>query len=334
MEMSDRLVFSMTDASQVGVARRAGSTLGRKLGFDEAEAGKIAHVVSELGTNLVKHAREGELLLSVARDGAARGVGVLALDRGPGIANLAEALRDGYSTAGSPGTGLGAIRRLSATFDAYSAASGTAMVSFLWSAAPPRRDGVDVEGVSVPKPGEDVCGDAWTVVHEARRSLVLVTDGIGHGPDAAAAAAEACRVFEAAAPGSTALDALARLHDALRPTRGAAAAIAELDAERRTVRFAGVGNVAGTIVFDGRTRSMVSQHGLLGHGVRKMQDFSYPWPAGATIVLHSDGLATRWTFDGYPGLVRRHPLLAAGVLYRDFRRGNDDTTVVVVREVA
>ena len=332
--MSDRLVFSMTDATQVGVARRAGSALGRQLGFDEEEAGKIALVVSELGTNLVKHAREGELLLSVARDGAARGVGVLALDRGPGIANLAEALRDGYSTAGSPGTGLGAIRRLSATFDVYSAASGTAMVSFLWSGGPPRRPGVDVEGVSVPKPGEDVCGDAWAFVHEARRSLVLVTDGIGHGPDAAAAAAEACRVFAAAAPGSTALEVLARLHDALRPTRGAAAAIAELDPERRTVRFTGVGNIAGTILTDGGTRSMVSQHGVLGHSVRKFQDFQYPWPPGATIVLHSDGLATRWTFDGYPGLVRRAPLLAAGVLYRDFRRGNDDTTVVVVREAA
>jgi len=332
--MTDQLVFSMTDASQVGVARRAGSALGRQLGFDEEEAGKIALVVSELGTNLVKHAREGELLLSVARDGAARGVGVVALDRGPGIANLAEALRDGYSTAGSPGTGLGAIRRLSATFDAYSAATGTAIVSFLWPGKAPRRDRVDVEGVSVPKPGEDVCGDAWAVVHQTRRSLVLVADGIGHGPDAPAAATEACRVFETVAPGSTALDALARLHDALRPTRGAAAAIAELDPGRRTVRFAGVGNIAGTIVFDGRTRSMVSQHGVLGHAVRKMQDFTYPWPSGATIVLHSDGLATRWTFDGYPGLVRRHPLLAAAVLYRDFRRGNDDTTVVVVRETA
>ena len=79
---------------------------------------------------------------------------------------------------------------------------------------------------------------------------------------------------------------------------------------------------------------MVSQHGVLGHAVRKFQEFRYPWPAGATIVLQSDGLGTRWTFDGYPGLVRRHPLLAAAVLYRDFRRGNDDTTVVVVREVA
>jgi anti-sigma regulatory factor (Ser/Thr protein kinase) len=334
MEVMDQLVFGMTDASQVGMARRAASALGRRLGFDEQEAGKVALVVTEVGTNLVKHARDGELLLCVAREGTARGVGVLALDRGPGIANLAECLRDGYSTAGSPGMGLGAIRRLSATFDAYSADSGTVMVSLLWPGPPPPRDGIDVEGVCVAKPGEDRCGDAWAFVHEPRRSLVMVADGVGHGPEAAAAAAEACRVFEAAAPGSTVLDLLARLHDALRPTRGAAAAVAELDAGGRIVRFAGIGNIAGTIVFDGRTRSMVSQHGVLGHAVRKLQDFSYAWPPGATIVLHSDGLGTRWTFDGYPGLVRRHPLLAAAVLYRDFRRGNDDATVVVVREAA
>ena len=332
--MTDQLVFGMTDASQVGVARRAASALGRRLGFDEHEAGKVALVVSEVGTNLVKHAREGELLLCVARDGALRGVGVVALDRGPGIPNLAECLRDGYSTAGSPGTGLGAIRRLSATFDAYSGDGGTAIVSILWPGPPPRHDGIGAEGVCVAKPGEDLCGDAWAFVREPRRALVMVADGIGHGPDAAAASAEACRVFQAAAPGSAILDVLVRLHEALRPTRGAAAAIAELDPDRRTVRFAGVGNIAATVVTDGGTRSMVSQHGVLGHAVRKFQEFRYPWPAGSTIVLQSDGLGTRWTLDGYPGLVRRHPLLAAAVLYRDFRRGNDDTTVVVVREAA
>ena len=324
----------MTDASQVGMARRAASALGRRLGFDEHEAGKVALVVSEVATNLVKLARDGEILLGVARDGAVRGVGGLALDRGPGIANLAECLRDGYSTAGSPGTGLGAVRRLSATFDAYSGDAGTAMVSFLWPGSPPPRDGIDVEGVCVAKPGQDRCGDAWAFVHEPRRTLVMVADGIGHGPDAAAAARDACRVFEAAAPGAAVLDLLARVHDALRPTRGAAAAVAELDPGKRIVRFAGIGNIAGTIVLDGHTRSMVSQHGILGHTVRKLQDFSYPWPPGATVVLHSDGLGTRWTFDAYPGLGRRHPLLAAAVLYRDFRRGNDDTTVVVVREAA
>ena len=66
--------------------------------------------------------------------------------------------------------------------------------------------------------------------------------------------------------------------------------------------------------------------------MRRVQEFTYPWPPGAILVLHSDGLLSHWTLDRHPGLAARHPMLLAGILYRDFRRGRDDTTVVVARE--
>ncbi len=64
---------------------------------------------------------------------------------------------------------------------------------------------------------------------------------------------------------------------------------------------------------------------------RKFQEFAYPFPKGATLVMHSDGLISRWTLDAYPGLAAHDPALVAGVLYRDFQRGRDDVTVLVAR---
>jgi hypothetical protein len=264
-----------------------------------------------------------------------RGIGLLALDRGPGFSNLAEAMRDGFSSAGTPGTGLGAIRRLSTLFDIYSVpGGGTALVATVWPGTPPAtRPGPLASGINVPYPGERVSGDAWALETTPERTLVLVSDGLGHGAQAAAASEAAVAIFRQRASRQPA-EILEAVHDALRPTRGAAVAIAEVGIGRDVVRFAGIGNIAGTVLSDGRTWSLVSHHGTAGHDVRRVQEFSYPWPPGASLVLHSDGLVSHWTLDQYPGLAARHPMLVAGILYRDFRRGRDDTTVVVLREGA
>jgi len=163
--------------------------------------------------------------------------------------------------------------------------------------------------------------------------LLLVADGLGHGPGAAEAAGTTVRTFRDH-PGLAPQEGLQVIHDALRSTRGAAVAIAEIDSGRRLVRFCGVGNVAGAVLSEGGSRNMVSHHGTVGLGVRKVQEFTYPWPDRALLVMHSDGLGSRWSLDPYPGLRQKHPGLVAGVLYRDFGRGRDDATVVVVREAA
>jgi hypothetical protein len=264
------------------------------------------------------------------------GVEMLALDKGSGIASVAESLRDGFSTAGSPGTGLGAVGRLSALFDIYSTPkAGTALLARFWPhRGAPDGDPFEVGAVSVPKPGEEVCGDGWAVVARQPGGLVvLAVDGLGHGPEAARAAETAVRVFLKERAG-TPQDGIQVIHDALRSTRGAAAAIAEIDCERRLVRFSGVGNIGGWVLSEGQSRSMVSHHGTAGVAVRKVVEFTYPWPERALLVMHSDGIGSRWNLDAYPGLSERHPALVAGVLYRDFVRGRDDATVVVVREKA
>jgi len=165
------------------------------------------------------------------------------------------------------------------------------------------------------------------------RCMVLVVDGLGHGLEAATAAEEATRLFRAH-PGAKPEAVMALLHDGLRGTRGAAAAVAELDLRTRTVRFVGVGNVSGFVRGAASSQGMVSHHGTLGHQALRMQEFRYSWPEDALVVLHSDGLSARWDLASYPGLAGRHPMVIAAVLYRDHARRTDDASIVVLREAA
>jgi anti-sigma regulatory factor (Ser/Thr protein kinase) len=330
------LVLPITESSQAGAARRLATAMAGRLGFNETERGKVALVATEIAANIVAHTSGGELLLRPLL-GEPTGIELLALDKGPGMQNMGECLRDGYSTAGTPGKGLGAVRRLAGQFDLYSAPGrGTALLARLWSAArwkPPPAVGLQLGVVCLPLVGEEVCGDAWAARLGPGRSLIMVADGLGHGLLAAEASRAAIQVFEAdGRHGPRPL--IERAHVALQGTRGAAVAVAEVDLEGRMLRFAGIGNIAGTVITDEGSRGLVSHNGTVGHQFHKIQEFEYAWPPGALLVLHSDGLETKWRLDPYPGLAARDPSLIAGMLYRDFTRGRDDVTVLVARDAA
>jgi anti-sigma regulatory factor (Ser/Thr protein kinase) len=333
----------VADASQVGEARRLVTALARAAGFGEDDAGRAALVATEAATNLARHGGGGALVARALPADAhgARGLELLALDRGPGIPDPARALVDGYSTGGTAGEGLGAMRRQSDAFDLYGApGQGTALLLRLRpgraAAAPDERD---FGAVCLPLPGERECGDAWA--HFGTPSggdeRLVVVDGLGHGPmaaDAAGAALDAAGRLFADRPQAAPADAMQAMHLALRATRGAAVAVVALDRPAGRLRFAGVGNIAGSVVpaeAGARSQSTVSHNGTVGHAMRKVQEFEYAWPPGALLVLHSDGLATQWRVDDRPGLAARDAALVAGVLYRDWTRGRDDVTVVVTR---
>ena len=335
--LSHSVWLPISDSSQVPGARRAAAAVARRAGFSEDYLDKAGLIATELGTNLVKHSRGGQLYLQSVRDAMGGDVlEILSLDKGPGIANTLLSLTDGYSTAGSAGTGLGAIRRLSDAFDLYSQPGhGTVVLSRLFSGPSPsvsRLKTLAVGAVTRPKKGEEVCGDHWSATSQRGQWQFLVADGLGHGPLASEAAVHAGRLFRTTR--SRALpDLLAAIHDALRSTRGAAAAIADIDLGQQLVRFAGVGNIAGVVVSTAGMKHMVSLNGTAGVEMRKVTEFSYPWPDNALLVLHSDGLVSHWNMDQYPGLYQRHPTVIAAVLCRDYDRGLDDVTVVVAKQV-
>lgn len=322
---------AVAEASQIAEARRKAIEAAAGLGFDATGAGRVAIVATEMATNLLKHAGRGELLIgSYERDSSA-GLELIALDRGPGIANLQTCLKDGFSSAGTAGHGLGAIRRQSHTMEIASwPGQGTAVLARIArdshaNASSPAP--APWSCISVAKPDEEVCGDASAVADTPAGRTLLVADGLGHGPDAAAAATEAVRLFRRhqARPVPEILD---HLHAGLRPTRGAAVAVARMDSVGGRITYGGIGNIAGAIVESAATRRMVSMSGTAGHVARRVHTFDYPY-SGGLVILYSDGLGTSWTLDAYPGLARADPSLIAAVLYRDHSRRRDDVTVLV-----
>ena len=328
------LSFVTSDASRIGEVRRAAASLAEDVGLDQSRRGALSIVVSEAAQNIVRHARgDGEIVLRALSRSDSVGVEVLAIDRGPGIRNLAEAQRDGFSTAGTPGTGLGAISRLATEFDLYSnRETGTVLLARVWDTprAPAAVGGFNVGAVCLPKPSESECGDAWAVAVRDDRTLILVADGLGHGFAAAEASRSAVRLFNE----HTSLDPLALvtvLHAGLRSTRGAAVAVAEIRATDGTVRFVGVGNISALLASPTASRSMVSHNGTAGVEARRIQEFVYPWRQGTMLVLHSDGLSASWDFARYRGIQNHDAAVVAAALYRDHRRLRDDVTVLVLR---
>jgi anti-sigma regulatory factor (Ser/Thr protein kinase) len=325
------VLHPVEDRSHVGSVRRAGLEMAQSLGFDESHSGKVALAITEAGTNIVKHAGRGSIVLRGLARGRVGGVEILALDRGPGIKDAAASLRDGASTAGTSGIGLGSLSRSADEFDLYSQpGGGTALRMAFWAHPERSGGGLEVGAVSVPKNGESVSGDDWGMELDAHRATLLIADGLGHGPDAARAA-RAARQTLARLPLDSPEALIQACHEALAPTRGAAVAVVRLDPGAGTGTVAGVGNIAGRVHVGAAHRNLVSHNGTVGHNVRRIQEFSFPFPRDALLVLHSDGLNTHWSLADYPGLAARHAGLIAGVLYRDHDRRRDDVTVVVVR---
>jgi hypothetical protein len=294
--------------------------------------------VSELATNLVKHARGGEILVGPTRtaSGDLDGIEIVAVDNGPGLSDAARSRRDGYSTSGSLGHGLGAIERQSDSIDLYTDAKGTAIVASIRRDDAGRRRAAggryDVGAVSVAKPGEEVCGDDWSWRLRDGRLTIMVADGLGHGLLASEAAESALAVFSRDHE-NTPVRVIQDVHAALRATRGAAVAMLAVNPDRGTALYAGLGNIATTVVGPtGRGQGLVSHNGTAGQTAARIQEFAYAIGTGSVIVMASDGLGTHWDLGNYPGLQTRRGSTIAAILYRDFSRRRDDVTVVVAKE--
>ncbi|MEX3961886.1 ATP-binding protein [Paraburkholderia sp. EG286B] len=346
--------FEVSDASGVAFARRGASEAARIAALGETDAGRLAIVLTEAATNILKHAGHGELLVC-ALEGA---VELIALDSGPGMPDVGTALADGHSTTGTTGTGLGAIRRLSNQFAIYSQPGVGTVLRVLvqksgGNAARAAFTGPEVGAVCVPHPGEEVSGDGWRAQADQSGLTLALADGLGHGAEAHVAAVAALDVLRRRA--GLAPAALMELsHAALRPTRGAALALVRIDLARGALAFCGTGNISAVAYGAGRPidnrvsgghthrpasaapsarecYQLVSRNGIVGHTMRGIQEFELTWSENALLVLHSDGIATRWDLAAWPGLANQPAVVIAAVLYRDFARRRDDATVVVVR---
>lgn len=322
------LFLPLDDPSRVAEVRRAAERIAHEEDLDGQATPKVSLVITEICTNLIKHAAGGEVFLSPLSARSGPGIEILAVDRGPGMSDLNRFFADGYSSTDTAGTGLGAITRLSTEFDICSQpGKGTVLVARI---QPSQASATTVGAVLKPMRGEEVSGDAWALARPGDGLALIVADGLGHGVMAAQASAEAIAAFRTSED-YTPASVLAKVHARTRPTRGAAVAAAYVDARKAKVRYAGIGNISGVLIGGSKPVLMISHNGTAGYHSPRLQEFEYPLPSPALIIMHSDGLHTSWNLDEYPGLRRRDPSVIAGVLYRDAARNRDDVCVTVAK---
>ena len=315
------------DPSAAAACRNAATSLASRLQFPEARTDQLALAVTEAASNLDKHAVQGSMLLRIARTDGRPGIEMVTIDAGPGLRDTSAALRDGHSTSGTLGIGLGAIRRLADFCDLYSVpGQGTALVARFW--ATPHPGVPSCAGLVRPITGETECGDVFGAIEAEGRLTGVLCDGLGHGPLAASAATEAvAAVLDDPAGEPAAL--VERAHRRIAHTRGGALAVVQVTGE--VVRFAGLGNVTAVILADGTRRSMLSVPGIAGHQARTIRQFEYTAPPGAAIILHSDGISGRWDPAALPGLNARDPLVVAAALLATAGSRRDDAGVLVLK---
>ncbi|MDI9835482.1 ATP-binding SpoIIE family protein phosphatase [Streptomyces sp. KAU_LT] len=336
------------DSTRVRDVRVAARDAAGRARLPEERVSAAELVATELATNLLKHAGGGRVLLDLVPppapaygDDDLRLVQILAVDHGPGIADVETALRDGFTTADSLGAGLGTCRRTADGFGLHSVPGrGTVVLARIGSAPPgtgpyPPRVPVRAGGVNVPLAGGEFSGDAWTCVRTADRVTLMLADGLGHGPQAARASSAATHTLHQAAhlPPS---ELLRRMHTALRDTRGAAVAVAQLDVTAGQLYFAGVGNAGARLRRQDTWHGLVSRPGIVGaHLPTHLHQHQEPWTPDSLLVLHSDGLPSRWSpgpATGGPRLL--DPAVVAASIVRDAsssaRPVRDDTAVAVL----
>jgi anti-sigma regulatory factor (Ser/Thr protein kinase) len=328
MEIAFTECVAITDPSSVGAARRSAAFAATKLSLDDAQAGELAILATEVSRNVLIHGGGGHVIVAGFQNPSGPLARILALDKGAGISNLAEAMNDGYSTAGTMGAGLGAMKRLATRFEVFTGDGGTVVLLELGSASP--TNGIQYAGMALPYPGERVCGDNWYCAQTADRTVAVLADGLGHGLGAAEAAKEAIGTVRGRVSLGPA-DILSYVHDALKKTRGAVAGLVEICPAQRRLTYAGIGNVSASVISGSTSRSLVSHNGTLGINLHRIQEFQTEWNSDSVFVMHSDGLQTKWDVFSYAGLISRHPALICGTLIRDFRRHRDDASIIVLK---
>lgn len=331
------------DSTRVRDARIAAREACGQAGLAVARTSAAELVATELATNLLKHAGGGHMVVNLvaapAVGGEAVSVQLFTLDHGPGIADVGAALRDGWSTAaGSLGAGLGSCQRSANAFHLYSLPGRGTVAAARIDPEPGRRGTpaapVPAGGITTALAQAEQSGDAWSWVRSGSLVTLLLADGLGHGPKAAHASTAAVEELRHAAHLPPA-DILRRLHIALRPTRGAAVTVAQVDTDRGELSFAGVGNVGARVRTGDSWTSLVSHPGIVGAyfpahvPVRRV-----PWRPDSLLVVHSDGLPSRWRPPEDPRLLAHDPSVVAGAILRDAgspaRPARDDTSVAVL----
>lgn len=337
MEFKPHKRFVVTDRSYHNILKRDITRMAEGLGFNQTEVGKVNIIVSEMASNLIKHgAISGEFLVKPVGT-AHNGLEIICLDQGPGMSDPHSMLQDGVSTAGTHGQGLGAIKRLAQEFDLFSAPGvGTIVLARVYSTSYKPAAAIsakfDVGVVLVPKLGETHCGDGGAFYAHNDSGKFLVADGLGHGEFAQQASQRAAAEFKQNLAFGPA-DIIKALHTPMKNTRGAVVNVTGINLKNQVLSYCGVGNIAGRLITPADpVKSLISYNGIVGHNIPgSLNNHQIPWPQNCLLVMHSDGIKSKWDISRYRELFRQDTSLVAAMIYKYFNRGSDDSLVLVCR---
>lgn len=322
--------LKVRETSAVAEARRRARRTANAMGLHSTKVEHAAIVATEIAQNILRHGGGGQVLIEIFGAPSLERLHIVGHDEGPGIGRIDRMMRDGATTKSSPGTGLGAIKRLSDRFDIFSEPGRTVVAAEFRRQTVRHSDPVDHAGFKLAFPGERRCGDVVAMRSGRDECLYFLADGLGHGVKAAGAATMAKKAF-LDAEGDDPADLLVQIGDALQDTRGAVGAIVALDRSHGRLRYAGIGNVS-TLIVQGKTvRRLVVRDGLLGGRAATPYRETIELESNAILVMHSDGLNTLRSLDTQASLLQRSaPVIAADLLANNLR-GRDDASIVVSR---
>ncbi len=332
----ERNVLDVSHSSDISAGRILVREMALRLGFTQEQSEEIVLVVSELSSNLIKHATKGTLIFTSISNGEKIGLEIESLDDGPGITDVEQAFTDGFSTVGSLGYGLGSIIRIMDEFNIDSGQelnTGTRIMCRKWLKNYPKsvhECPFDVGVATRAHPRMEVNGDDYVIKTWSDNLLVAVLDGLGHGPLAHEASHTARQYIEQHfdQPLAEMFNGVGRV---CRGTRGLVMAVAQFQWESEKFNFASIGNIETRVFASQEQINLIVRRGVIGLNAPKPLVVENSWNQGNIMVMHSDGLKSRWKLNDFPDLKDNSARLIAKKLLNKLNREDDDATVVVVR---
>lgn len=336
LPLPDRQTVVVWHVSDAAFACRAARDLAAALGFDEIGCEEMGLAASELASNLVKHAGGGTIELIPLTEGRRRGLEIQSVDSGPGMADVEQAMTDGFSTSGGLGYGLGSVNRLMDTVKIDSRpgpGGGTRIVGTRWLRAEepslppcPLAFGVSTRA----HPAMTSNGDAFVIKRWGTQALASIIDGVGHG-EPAQRAAHAARHYLETHYDLPLADLFLGVGRACRSTRGVVMAVARFDWDRASLTFASVGNIESRVIGARQGMNLIVRRGIVGVDAPPPLVTEHRWEQDDVMVLHSDGLTSRWQWEDFPELMTASATVAAQRLVGALAKDDDDATAVVVK---
>lgn len=332
MQPDDITIQMPQDVRKAGESAKAFANL---VGFPSAESEAICLVVTELGSNLLRHATQGTITLSRITANTLPGIEIVSDDRGPGIRDIERAMADGYSTAGGLGTGLGTINRLMDEVEFHNKQpAGLRIVCRRWLRPVERsrfENRLTFGAATRPFRNSPENGDAFVIKQWGGHALVGVIDGLGHG-QFAQRASQTARYYIEQHFDQPLLSLFRGAGRACHGTRGVVMALARFDLAKQQLEVANVGNIEIRLIGGPKKRfNPIVRRGIIGMNAPNPVCTQHDWEDSNILIMHSDGLRTHWEWSDFDELEHDTPSGVARRLLQALSKTDDDATILVAR---